>query len=247
MSCYDEDGNMVDMSLWHVCHFCHGDDYINNDIPHTHWAYKQYKTKSRDEMKKHEKSVSHLAHFKDFYCKPCKMQFYTKKEFEKHEHTLYHKRKAKTDHSCDVCQLTFEFPSQLEAHLDTQRHKEKEAGTKQELYYCKECDFETKYKSQWNIHIGTKKHKIAVGELEEKEIYFCPECDYTTKYISQWNIHCNTQRHKIMKGEIRVLAKPEVYRCELCDYETHIKQAFDKHNQSKKHTMKYIENEEKEN
>jgi len=243
----DEDGNMIDLSSWNICSFCKDDDYIISSIPHTHWAYRLFKTKSRDVMKQHEKSESHLVHFKDFYCKPCKSQFWNKKDFDKHEHTLSHKRNTKSDHSCDVCELTFEFPSQFEAHLDTQRHKEKEAGTKQELYYCKECNFETKYKSQWNIHIGTKKHKIAIGEIEEKQTYFCKDCDYTTKYESQWDIHCNTQRHKIMKGEIRVLAKPEMYRCELCDYETPIKQAFDKHNQSKKHTIKYIESKEKEN
>jgi hypothetical protein len=247
MNCYDEEGNMVNMSEWSTCSVCVSDDYIVREIPHTHWAYRLFKTRSREVMKQHEKSKEHLEHFKEFRCEACKMQFYNRKELEAHQHKLFHKRNAKVDHICQACDMSFEFPSQLEAHLETQKHKEKQAGTKQDLYYCKECDFETKFKSQWNVHIGTKKHKLAVGEIEEKEIHYCPECDYTTKYKSQWEIHCNTSRHKIGVGEMKAFAKPEMYRCELCDYETTIKQVFDKHNLSKKHTMKYIEKNEKNN
>jgi len=247
MNFCDEEGNMVNMSDWHTCHYCQNDDYIVDEIPHTHWAYRAFKTKSRDVIKQHEKSEEHMAHFKDYYCSACRQQFWNMKDFEAHQHKMYHKRNAKVDHNCDICELTFEFPSQLEAHLETQRHKEKEAGTKQDLYYCKDCNFETKFKSQWNIHCKSKKHRIAVGEIEEKQVYFCPECDYTTKYESQWNIHCNTSRHKIGIGQERAFAKPNMYRCELCDYETPIKQVFEKHNQSKKHTMKYIVENEKNN
>jgi hypothetical protein len=235
---------MVNMSEWHTCSVCQDDDYIVDQIPHTHWAYRQFKTKSRDVMKQHEKSVEHMAHFKNFYCEPCKQQFWNGKEFEAHKHKSYHKRNAKTDHNCHVCDLTFEFPSQLEAHLETQRHKEKADGNYKELYYCKDCDFETKFKSQWNIHCKSKKHCIAIGELEEKQVYFCPECDYTTKYESQWKIHCNTSRHKIGTGEEKAFAKPTLHRCELCDYETPIKQVFEKHTQSKRHIAKYIESKE---
>jgi hypothetical protein len=244
MSYYDENGNMVNMSGWYTCVDCKDDSYIVGEIPHTHWAYRVFKTKDRAEMKDHERTESHLAHYKHLRCEDCDMQFYSNKELEAHKHKLFHKRNAKVQHNCDVCDMTFEFPSQYEAHIETQRHKDKQSGSKQDIYYCKDCDFETKFKSQWNIHIETKKHKIAVGEIEEKETYFCPECDYTTKFKSQWNIHCNTQRHKVMTGEVSVFAKPTMHKCELCNYETPIKQVFDKHKQSKKHIMKYLDKQE---
>ena len=51
MNCCDEDGNMVNLSSWNVCSYCKDDDYIVDEIPHTHWAYRLFKTKNRDEMK----------------------------------------------------------------------------------------------------------------------------------------------------------------------------------------------------
>jgi len=188
---------VVDCSGWFFCSHCKSDDYIIDYFPKEHWAYRDYKTQDRNEYYKvHLKTKEHLDHFKDFKCIPCNMQFWNKKEYEEHTHTLHHKRRAKVDHKCDACNVKFEFISQLEAHNKTKKHQDNANGTgKPDKYVCETCNYETSFKHHYEQHCDGKKHMDKVNGIEKQDSFHCDECNYTTAIKGLFQQHCKSKKH----------------------------------------------------
>lgn len=191
--------DIIDMSKWHTCQWCVSDSYIIDDIPSTHYAFRQFKTRSTRIFEEHNRSEGHVKHFKKFYCEPCDKQCYFVKEFKSHCETIRHKHQCNITMNCEVCKYSTSDKSNYERHMFTLKHQNAVNGVvkKKEDYVCEPCNFKTKYESKLKEHQETQKHQDLInGTQIKKGPCVCELCNFKALSRSAMLIHEQSKKHQ---------------------------------------------------
>jgi len=154
-----------------------------------------YKTKSQKDITEHDKTPSHLEHFKHTYCQSCDLQCWSKVKFNQHCETSKHKITANVRMECKHCEYTTNNQLLMARHEQSQRHKNAVNGVVKELLVCEKCDYKTKFKSQFKQHEETEKHQNNIRGIVKPNEYVCSECNYITHIKCSMDLHKKTKKH----------------------------------------------------
>lgn len=158
-------------------------------------GYCNYQTKSKEDITKHDKTLSHLGHFKHLYCESCDIQCWTKFKFNEHCDTSKHKKLANISMECETCNYTTSSKQLMDQHMMTQKHKNAVNGVVKELLICEKCDYKTKFKSQFKQHEETEKHQNNIRGIVKLQEHECVGCSYKTPFKSSLDVHKRSKKH----------------------------------------------------
>lgn len=227
----------VKWGQWHTCDVCRCEETLleDNEENRKHWSWGRYKTRDKLKFSYHEKTQSHLDHFKKYRCDDCDVQCWSNKEYVKHCDTSKHKKINKIVIECKMCEYTTCSKASMEQHNLTQKHQNNLAGIEKENFKCEPCGYSTHFKSRMEQHNLTRKHNEKRIEPEE---YTCSVCNYTTEFKQRLHQHNMTQKHK---NKVAGIVEEINLHCEKCNYTAASKGLMEQHNKTKKHNKKQVE------
>ena len=152
---------------------------------------------SHREWLEHQSDKDHLEVIKEllkkqWFCKKCNVQCYSKLTFDRHCQTDRHNglKMTKEQLYCKKCDTQCQNKVKWDEHILTKKHLNTEKEKTEEELYCMKCHTQCHNDYEWDKHILTKKHTTKPFTTK-----FCNVCKINILNESTWLQHQKTKKH----------------------------------------------------